>query len=177
MPINCHILPSYSTLERIEQALANGPLTAKELAEQLELSVDTIRHWLPITNAVSVGSKRIGVGRPWIRYALHGWKPSPGESETVGFNHVKSVEQAIALTPMTVLALRRNLSLSESTIRSALLQIGAVVIKQHLEPRQRGRKPAVYGLPLNTCGNVAAHARSGPHCKQALPQRDQRLSL
>jgi predicted transcriptional regulator len=147
-----------STPERIEQALAMGPLTAKELAQRLELTTGTIRHCLPLTKAVAIGAQRIGVGRPWIRYALHDWKPSHDEPKTIGVDHVKSIEQAIAATPMTVLELSRHLSLSQSTIRSALPKTNAMVIGRRKVARQHGRKSAVYGL------RTSPMSRQGHQC-------------
>lgn len=152
MPAQSHVfaIRQDSTEVRIEQALASGPMTVKELAEQLLVTVSTIRNCIPFTDAVPIGSNRIGVGRPWIRYALPGWEPAPGEPETIGFIHVASVEQAIAGRPMTVSELSRHLALSESTIRAVLPNTRAVALMRHKPSRRhKGRAPVVYGLRLD----------------------------
>lgn len=157
MPVHSHALAIRrdSTEGRIEEALANGPKTLKALAEQLHLSVHTVRNCIPFTKAVKVGIERIRTGRPWVRYALPGWKPTPGAPEMIGVNHVARVEKALAAQPMTVLELSRHLSLSESTIRAVLPSTRAVVL-MHYKPSRRvkGRAPVVYGLP-NEASQIA----------------------
>lgn len=165
MPAHSHVfaIRPDSTEDRIERALANGPMTLKALAEQLQLSVNTIRNCMPYTDAIQVGLERVRTGRPWVRYALPDWKPAPGEQETVGFNHVESVEEAIALQPMTVLQLSRHLSLSESTIRTVLPNTRAVVLMRYKPSRRRkGRAPVVYGLPAEAARGTLPHHTMEP---------------
>lgn len=146
-PCHAYLGRRDTTADRIERALANGPLSARELAAQLQVTVSTIRNAIPYTDAVAVGFQRIRTGRPWVRYALPGWKPAPGEPETIGFNHVEAVEKAIAERPRTVTELSQLLALSETLIRSVLPHTRAVVIAcfQPSSPR-RGRPPVLYGI-------------------------------
>lgn len=136
-----------STPVRIERVLANKTMTLREIADQLHLALETVRHQMPFTDAVPAGSLRNRTGRPRVRYALRGTPAArDAESETAHIT-VQRVEQALRLQPMTIAELCRALTLSETSIRLALPRSRAVAVGHRKPRRARGRSPVVYGLP------------------------------
>lgn len=137
-----------STPVRIERLLANSLMTLNEIADQLRLSLGTVRHQMPFTDAVPAGRLHNRTGRPRIRYALRGTPAAQAsEPETVKHVTVQRVEHALRLQPMTIAELCRALSLSESSIRWAIPRSSAVAVGHRKARRKSGRSPVVYGLP------------------------------
>jgi len=147
MSFYSHAMRKGTTPTRIEQALANGPMTIMEIANQLHLALATVRNHILFTDAIPAGRLRIRSGRPRIRYALRG-APIAQSSDTETSEHitVRRVERALLLQPMTIPELCRALALSESSIRVTLPRTKASAIG-YRRPRQKlGRSAVVYGL-------------------------------